>query len=141
MEQLTLFALVALILATVIKEVASYLKQKALLKDETRVAAMESNIIELKTSLASLKTTIDSTSKDTKEMYDWHDKSDEDGVKIWYIRKSLENVLRENAMATAVLAKNSELQTSLLKELIESQRIIMKEQMILSQELKYRQQK
>ena len=38
---------------------------------------------------------LDSLNHINKTMYDWHDKSDEDGVKIWYVRRSLEEALQE----------------------------------------------
>ena len=141
MEQLTLAGLIVLIVGTALKELFSYLKQRSLIGQEGRLAALEKASIEQKTSIESLKTTLVEPIKQLAEMYEWHDKSDEDGVKIWYIRKSLENVLRENAQATAVLAKNSELQTSLLRELIESQKSIMREQINQANELKMQQRR
>lgn len=120
MEQLTLAALIALVVGTVIKEAISYFKQKALTQEAARLTSLE-------VGLTSLKTTLEPALKEIKELHEWHNKSDEDGVKIWYIRKSLENVLRENAQATAVLARNSELQTTLLREMIEGQKTIMSE--------------
>ena len=69
-------------------------------------------------------------------MYEWHDKDDQDGVKVWYIRQSLENVLRDNASAVAAIAKNSELQTRLLEEMLESQKILIREQSQLMREVR-----
>jgi hypothetical protein len=120
MEELTLTALIVLVAGTIVKEVFSYFKQRALNQENARLEALEK-------SLSSLKITLEPAIKEIKDMYDWHNKSDEDGVKIWYIRKSLEMVLRENAQETAVLARNSELQTTLLREMIEGQKTIMTE--------------
>lgn len=57
------------------------------------------------------------TSDDIKQMirqvdtlYRWHDKEDEEGVKIWYVRLSLEKALMK-------LAESIELQTKIFKEL------------------------
>lgn len=120
MENVTVAGLICAVLLLIVKEVLSFFKQKALNQEVARITAVE-------TALTGIKTVLDPALKEIKELHDWHNKSDEDGVKIWYIRKSLENVLRENAQATAVLARNSELQTTLLKEMIEGQKNIMSE--------------
>lgn len=49
----------------------------------------------------------------TKDLHDWHAKEDDDGVKVWYVRKSLEN-------AVTKLADNIEAQTQLLSRLVDS---------------------
>ena len=43
-----------------------------------------------------------------KDLHKWHDVSDSEGVKIWYVRKSLEE-------AIGLLAKNLEKQTEVLQ--------------------------
>jgi hypothetical protein len=65
-------------------------------------------------------------------MYDWHDKADEDGVKIWYVRRSLEEALHENVKAINILAKNSEMQTRLLEDMVKQSKEMSKDQLILS---------
>lgn len=74
----------------------------------------------------------DSAAQMNKTMYDWHDKSDEDGVKIWYVRRSLEEALQENVRAINILAKNSETQTRLLEDMINQNKEIHKDQIVLS---------
>ena len=69
-------------------------------------------------------------------MYDWHNKSDPDGVKIWYVRQSLENALRDNAKATEAIARNIELQTRLLEEMIQNQKSLSKEQMEMKNDIR-----
>lgn len=49
----------------------------------------------------------------TKDLHVWHSKEDDDGVKVWYVRKSLEN-------AVTKLADNIEAQTTLLTRLVDS---------------------
>ena len=44
------------------------------------------------------------------ELYKWHDRTDEEGVPVWYVRKSLEQ-------AIAKMAENSEQQTQLLAKM------------------------
>jgi hypothetical protein len=75
---------------------------------------------------------LDMVSQMNKTMFDWHDKSDEDGVKIWYVRRSLEEALQENVRAINILAKNSETQTRLLEDMVRQNKEISKDQMILS---------
>jgi len=41
------------------------------------------------------------------DLYNWHDKEDEDGVKVWYVRRSLEEAIKQ-------LADNIAAQTDLL---------------------------
>lgn len=120
MGELSIIGLAVTAVGFAAKEVVSYFKEKSLKEDEKRLVALEKAVTDLKVDIEPMIT-------QTKELHEWHNKSDEDGVKIWYIRKSLENVLRENAQATAVLARNSELQTTLLKEMIEGQKTIMHE--------------
>lgn len=51
--------------------------------------------------------------KQIQTLYDWHDVSDEDNVKVWYVRKSLERHIGEltqvvrnlNALLTQTLNK------------------------------------
>jgi hypothetical protein len=53
-------------------------------------------------------------------------------VKIWYVRRSLEEALQENVKAINILAKNSEVQTRLLEDMVRQNKEISKDQMILS---------
>jgi len=47
-----------------------------------------------------------------KDLHDWHNKEDEDGVKIWYVRRSLEE-------AIARLSENIAMQTRILERLVD----------------------
>lgn len=51
--------------------------------------------------------------KQIHELHEWHAVTDEDGVKIWYLRRSLENAIEK-------LTSNLDLQTQLLRELVMS---------------------
>lgn len=46
-----------------------------------------------------------------RDLHDWHNKTDEDGVKVWYVRRSLED-------AIVKLSSNIEVQSELLRELV-----------------------
>ncbi len=47
-----------------------------------------------------------------EDLHKWHDKEDDDGVKIWYVRKSLEQSIRKLPIA---IEKQRELMSSLMK--------------------------
>jgi hypothetical protein len=55
--------------------------------------------------------TLDTMAKEVHEMHEWHAVTDEDGVKIWYLRRSLENAIEK-------LTNNLDVQTQLLRELV-----------------------
>ncbi len=43
----------------------------------------------------------------TKELHDWHDQRDADGVPVWYVRKSLETTIGDLTKAVSELSKAS----------------------------------
>jgi len=136
LEPYTLVGLIVLVIGMAIKEIFSWFKERNLQDADKRMVAIEEGQKDLNKKVEDKFTRLEPFLQQIDEMYDWHDKSDQDGVKIWYIRQSLENVLRDNANAIGVLAKNSELQTSLLKEMIESQKVILREQTTVVNEIK-----
>jgi len=129
LENITLVGLILAVAGMFLKEIFAWLREKNLQNSESRMTAIE-------TKLSSIQTTIEMISDQSSDMYEWHNKSDQDNVKIWYVRQSLENAVKDTGKAIAVMAKNSELQTRLLSELIESQRNIMKEQAEVTQILR-----
>ena len=46
-----------------------------------------------------------------KDLWDWHNKTDEEGVKVWYVSRSLEKAIER-------LAESTETQTKVLTELV-----------------------
>lgn len=48
----------------------------------------------------------------TKDLHDWHNVNDKDGTKIWYVKSSLEDAMKE-------LAKNIAAQTRVFERLID----------------------
>ena len=46
---------------------------------------------------------LEQMAKEVHEMHEWHAVTDEDGVKVWYIRRSLENTLDNFAGASVKL--------------------------------------
>ena len=150
-QNMTLLGLFALVIAAAVREFFAWLSKKNIqnsqtrydklfegintvskkldkIDEENRVEKISSDIKILKSKLDDVEEDIASLSRQTEEMYEWHNKSDPDGVKIWYVRQSLENALRDNAKATEAIARNIELQTRLLEEMIQNQRALSKEQ-------------
>jgi hypothetical protein len=150
-QNFTLLGLFALILAAATRELFGWLSKKNLqnskekydklqsgmnaiaskldkIDEENRVERISADIKSLNTKVDRVEEELETLSKQSEEMYNWHDKSDADGVKVWYVRQSLENALRDNAKATEAIARNIELQTRLLEEMISNQRNLSKEQ-------------
>ena len=150
-ENMTILGLIALIIAAAVREFFGWLSKKNIqnskerydklihgigaittkldkIDEENRVEKISADIKTLNNKVDDLQLDVKRISKQSEDMYDWHNKSDGDGVKVWYVRQSLENALRDNAKATEAIARNIELQTRLLEEMISNQRNLSKEQ-------------
>ena len=123
--------IIPLILLT-IKEIFSWLKDKNLQTTDNKIHKIKDDLEATSERLEKVESKVDSLISMNKIMYDWHDKADEDGVKIWYVRRSLEEALHENVKAINILAKNSEIQTKLLEDMVKQNKEMSKDQMILS---------
>lgn len=64
-----------------------------------------------------------------KDLHDWHNVSDEEGVKIWYVRRSLEKAISD-------LSNNLAAQTEVLKALHTEQVQNMQQNKLIVTELK-----
>ena len=158
-QNFTLLGLFALILAAATRELFGWLSKKNLqnsqekyqklvtgmeavakkldkIDEENRVEKISADIKSLNIKVDRVEEELETLSKQSEEMYNWHDKSDADGVKVWYVRQSLENALRDNAKATEAIARNIELQTRLLEEMITNQRSMSKEQAELAKDIR-----
>jgi uncharacterized membrane-anchored protein YhcB (DUF1043 family) len=139
-EEATILGLFALVIGAAIKEFFSWLSRKNIQNTEDRLRNIEEALREVSKNASNnsnkLETKLDKLLKESQEMYEWHSKSDQDGVKVWYVRQSLENALRDNAKATEAIAKNIELQTRLLEEMIQNQRSMSKEQVEIAKDLR-----
>ena len=62
--------------------------------------------------------------RDVKDLHDWHDVTDEDGIRKWYSRPSLER-------AIIALSENSTEQTSILKEIVNQQKLQREEHKLI----------
>lgn len=131
-EVLSNGALIATLIALAARELFSWLSKKNLQNTEAKMTILNDNLKVINDRVEKVDIKVDNLLQMNKTMYDWHDKSDEDGVKIWYVRRSLEEALQENVRAINILAKNSETQTRLLEDMINQNREISKDQLILS---------
>ena len=122
---------IPLILLT-IKEVFSWLKDKNLQETDNKIYKIKDTVDEIKDKIQKTEAKVDELIQMNDTMYDWHDKADEDGVKIWYVRRSLEEALHETVKAINILAKNSEMQTRLLEDMVKQSKEMSKDQLILS---------
>ena len=150
-ENMTILGLIALIIAAAVRELFGWVSKKNLqnsqerhqklvegvnaiakkldkIDEENRVEKISADIKTLNAKTDRIEENMAKLMKESEDMYNWHDKSDGDGVKVWYVRQSLENALRDNAKATEAIARNIELQTRLLEEMISNQRNLSKEQ-------------
>lgn len=150
-ENMTILGLIALIIAAAVREFFGWLSKKNIqnsqtrfdkitdgissiqkrlekIDEENRVEKISADIKAINSKVDRVEEDLEKLSKQSEDMYDWHNKSDGDGVKVWYVRQSLENALRDNAKATEAIARNIELQTRLLEEMISNQRSLSKEQ-------------
>ena len=129
MEDITVAGLVILVFGAAIREAFGWFKQKNLQNSEARLKAVESAVKDTGQEIEKIKEDILEPMKARMEiLYEWHDKTDQDGVKIWYVRKSLEDTLGDTSKAMTILAKNSEIQTRLLEEINNEQRAFRSEQ-------------
>jgi len=125
-------ALVATLVALALRELFSWLKEKNLQNTDNKIYQINDSLKSISDRTEKIDVKIDMINQMNRTMFDWHDKNDEDGVKIWYVRRSLEEALHENVKAINILAKNSEIQTKLLEDMVRQNKEMSKDQMILS---------
>lgn len=135
-QEATILGLFVLVIGAAIKELFGWISKKNIQNSEVRFDNIFKSLDSISKKVDSLESKVRQMAEETEEMYDWHNKSDQDGVKIWYVRQSLENALRDNAKATEAIARNIELQTRLLEEMIQTQRIMAKDQTTLITNMK-----
>jgi hypothetical protein len=131
-DSLFIGALIIPLLLLVLKEVFSWFRQRNLQDSDKKILSIVEAIRTVSDRLEKTDIKLDNISQMNKIMFEWHDKSDEDGVKLWYVRRSLEEALHENVRAINILAKNSEVQTRLLEDMIKQNREMNKDQIIMS---------
>jgi uncharacterized membrane protein YhiD involved in acid resistance len=124
--------LVIPLILLLVKEVFSWMSSKNLQQSDNKIHHTAETVKVVQEKVEKIDAKIDSLLQTNKTMYDWHDKSDEDGVKVWYVRRSLEEALQENVRAINILAKNSEMQTRLLEDMVKQSKEMSKDQLILS---------
>lgn len=134
MEHLDTFVVLLIIplVLLIIKEVISWIRQKNLQESENSASQMISAIKTLSKNIESIDNKSDLIGEKVNILYKWHDVHDRDGVKIWYLRGSLEEILQESSKTVQILAKNSELQTRLMEDLVGQIKEMSRDQVLLS---------
>ena len=59
-----------------------------------------------------------------KDLHAWHDIADSEGVKIWYVRRSLEEAVEKLTVSIEKLGERQEAATDVLKEMARDMREI-----------------
>ncbi len=114
-----------LVLRMVLDFVSKYEQRKAAKNSGGDVAAHRSattgehSILERK--LVVIIKKIEVIEKQTDDLYKWHAKEDDDGVKVWYVRRSLEEAMMK-------LAESMDRQTTILAEVAREQRHVVEGQ-------------
>lgn len=77
------------------------------------------NIMQIKKQLNRIEQNQAKTLAHTEALYNWHNKTDEDGVPVWYVRRSLESAIER-------LAENIQLQTEILRSMMNELKMMQK---------------
>ena len=56
----------------------------------------------------------------TQDLWDWHNVNDQEGVKLWYVRRSLEDAIKD-------LSEAIQIQTNVLREIHQEQKAIRRD--------------
>lgn len=122
METITVAGVILFVLSLAVKELFGWFRQRNLQNSEERLRSLEGKIESLSQGQALFQESRRKSDERIRELHEWHDRRDADGVPVWYIRKSLEDIIKQNANAVTLLAQQGQIQTQLLKELTESQK-------------------
>ena len=109
--------LIAVIL--ILREVRQFFDRRNLESKDGKVSPLEAKVDRLCTQQEDVKRACDAVNKvnliemqnQMRQMYEWHNKTDEDGVPVWYVRRSLEEAI---AGLNQSLGKLSEVLTKML---------------------------
>jgi hypothetical protein len=71
--------------------------------------------------IASNKAKIDNIDLKMSDLHKWHDNRDADGVFTWYVRRSLEEAIKQLAQSQVQLAENIRNQTNIMEGILKSQ--------------------
>lgn len=126
-ETISSIGLIVIVLGFAAKALFDWFGKRNLQNSDERLKAVEAGHATIKTDLAGLSKKLEIPTEQIKDLWQWHNQTDQDGVKVWYVRKSLEEALNRNADSTEILARNGEMQTRLLQEMLESNRAFHQE--------------
>ena len=88
-QEATIIGLFVLVIGAGIKELFGWVSKKNIQNSEARLDSMIKNIDLTNQKIDSVSSKIEDLIKQSQYMYDWHNNSDADGVKILYVRQSL----------------------------------------------------
>ena len=88
-------------------------------KNYKRVDDLIEDVVDIKALVADMEDNFCSARKKIDQLYSWHDREDDDGVKVWYIRTTLEKSLGQ---LTDTLEKQNRLIMNQIKRISELER-------------------
>jgi hypothetical protein len=113
MEELaTQIAVLVAVVAVILDKVLPWVAKARNGGDPAKKTCTDLTLI--KQQLARLEGELGTVKRYAGELHRWHDKEDDDGVKVWYVRQSLENAINK-------LAEAADAQTRLLEEVLRNQ--------------------
>lgn len=122
MQDITVVGIVIGIFGMATKSLFDWLKQRSLQDSDKRMKALEVGQAEIKKLILEHEHAHRESDSLIEDLHDWHDRRDADGVPVWYVRKSLEDFIKQNAEAVTSLAQSSAMQTQLMRDLAETQK-------------------
>lgn len=111
-EPITQIGLLCAVVAVILDKLLPYVVKK---NGNDTHRQMQEDLKMMKQQLARLEQDTASVKRYAGELHRWHDKEDEDGVKVWYVRQSLERAIER-------LADAASSQTKLLEEILRRQK-------------------
>lgn len=110
-EPVTQIGLLCAVVAVILDKVLPYIAKR---NGHDPQRQIQDDIKIMKQQLMHLEQDAALTKRYVSELYRWHDKEDDDGVKVWYVRQSLERAIERLAVA-------ADAQTKLLEEILRNQ--------------------
>ena len=135
MEHLAELGVGGIFALLIIREVLSFVKSRKPSQVQTQAVAnnIQRNLKSIQSDNCSkehqrMEKMLESMARKMDDMYKWHDVEDSEGVKVWYVRKSLEE-------AIVKLSSSIEKQTELLRVITDEFRISRKDIQMLSSDV------
>jgi septal ring factor EnvC (AmiA/AmiB activator) len=78
---------------------------KLIVERRNPIPQIDGKSVSVATLIQQLSTDLKRVQEQVHDLHAWHDKEDDDGVKTWYNRKSVENIIRDTAAAQQNLTR------------------------------------